>query len=205
MPKRTVLFVLISKYADWEPALLAAGLNWGYGLWESHYEVKTVAVPESPVSSIGGFTVIPDCTLDTVPKEFAAVILVGGTSWHGEEAKKVLPLVEMALAKNAVIGAICDASLFLAAHGFLNSVPHTFMDLSVMCGKANSVYSGEQHYKDQQSVLGGNIITAKPTGYVEFARDVMAALGVSEEETLNNFYALCKEGRCDILSKTHAI
>lgn len=202
MQKKTVLFVLIPKYADWEPALLAAGLNWGYGLWESMYEVKTVSVSQGQVSSIGGFTVIPDYTLETMPEEFAGVILVGGTDWHGEEARKVLPLVEKALARNAVLGAICDAALFLAAHGFLNNIPHTFIDVSVMHGKEDSAYLGEHLFRDQQSVCGGNIITAKPTGYVEFARDVMEVLQVAEAKKINKFYELCKNGDCSILFET---
>lgn len=199
MQKKTVLFVLISEYADWEPALLAAGLRWGYGLWESTYSVKTVAVSHGQVTSIGGFTLIPDYTLETMPDEFAGVILVGGTDWHGEEARKVLPLVEKALARNAVLGAICDAAVFLAAHGFLNDIPHTFIGVSAMRDKTDSAYSGELLFKDQQSVCSDNIITAKPTGYVEFARDVMAALQVADAEKLHKFYKLCKKGDCSIL------
>lgn len=201
MQDKTVLFVLISEYADWEPAFLAAGLRWGYGLWNNPYVVKTVSCNKTPVSSIGGFTVMPDYSFEDMPERFAALILVGGTSWHGSEAQAVLPLVQRALAQNAVIGAICDGSIFLATHGFLNAVPHTFIDLSVLSGNARGAYSGEAFFTDRQSVRGGRIITAKPTGYVEFARDILSELNVATEDKINDFYQICKTGDCSILLK----
>lgn len=199
MQKRTVLFILISDYADWEPALLAAGLKWGYGLWSNDYEVKTVSICEGSVTSIGGFTVMPDYTVDNVPEEFAAIILVGGTNWHGEEAEKVLPLVKKAVSKKAIVGAICDASLFLAKNGFLNDISHTFIDVSVLTNETKGIYFGEKYFENKQSVRGGNIITAKPTGYVEFARDVLLALNVASENKINTFYTICKTGDCSVL------
>lgn len=202
MQEKPVLFILISEFADWEPALLAAGLRWGYGLWSSPYPVKMVGLTGEPVRSIGGLTVIPDYSLDTAPEDFAALILVGGTSWHESEADKVLPLLHKAFNQNVLVGAICDASIFLAKHGFLNTVPHTFIDPSVMVGQAKGAYSGENFFQDKQSVRGGNIITAKPTGYVEFARDVLSALDVAKQDQLNDFYQLCKTGDCSILMNT---
>lgn len=204
MQKRTVLFVLISDYADWEPALLAASLKGGFGLWNSEYEVKTVSICEGSVTSIGGFTIVPDYTIDRIPKEFAAMILVGGTNWHGEEAEKVLPLLNDTVTKKTIVGAICDASLFLAKKGYLNDISHTFIDLSVLNNETKEIYSGEKYFEDGQSVRGGNIITAKPTGYVEFTRDVLLALNVAPEDKINTFYTICKTGDCSILFDTTA-
>ncbi|MFC0225508.1 DJ-1/PfpI family protein [Serratia aquatilis] len=204
MQKRTVLFVLISDYADWEPALLAASLKGGFGLWNSEYEVKTVSICEGPVTSIGGFTIAPDYTIDRVPKEFAALILVGGTNWHGEEAEKVIPLLNEAVTKKIIVGAICDASLFLAKKGYLNDISHTFIELSVLNNEKKGIYSGEKNFVNGQSVRDGNIITAKPTGYVEFTRDVLLALNVAPEDRINTFYTICKTGDCSILLETIA-
>lgn len=194
MQKDTVLVVLISEFADWEPALLSAGLRWGYGLWDKTYDVKFVSPVEGPVFSLGGLKVIPDYTIAATPEDFAALILIGGTSWFGEEARSVLPLLQTAVERRVAIGAICDASLFLAANGFLNTVAHTGAELAAMKAKGGPAYTGESRYKAQQCVRDGNIITARPTGYVEFAREVLAALGVASEEKLNEFYSLCKHG-----------
>ncbi|MEG6502664.1 MULTISPECIES: DJ-1/PfpI family protein [unclassified Desulfovibrio] len=199
MQDKTALFVLIPEYADWEPALLAAGLRWGFGLWSNPYAVKTVSLTKEPVPSIGGFSITPDYSFDDAPEKFAALILVGGTAWHKPDAKKVIPLVRRALAQKAVLGAICDASVFLAVHGFLNRLSHTFIDQSVLSGEAKGEYSGEAYFENKQSVCCGNIITAKPTGYVEFATDVLSALQVSDENKINSFYQICKTGDCSIL------
>ena len=136
MSRKTVLFVLIPEYADWEPALLAAGLRRGFGMWDNNFEVKTVAPTGDPAVSIGGFRVIPDYTIESAPDDFAALILVGGFGWFWEDAKKTLPLVRKALAQNAVLGAICDASIFLGVNGFLNGVNHTSNSLELLKAKA---------------------------------------------------------------------
>lgn len=195
MAKQTVLFALIPEYADWEPALLAAGLRRGFGMWEKTYEVKIVAPDREPATSIGGFRVVPDYDFESAPDDFAALILIGGTDWFGPQAKRVLPLVRKALAKNAVLGAICDASMFLGVNGFLNDVNHTSNDLELLKAKAGAAYSGERKYHpDRQSVRDRNIVTANGAGFAEFSRDVLFALDIAPAETIDAFYRICKTG-----------
>lgn len=75
--RKEVLFVLIQEYADWEFSLLAPGLRRGFGVWEPRYEVRTVAADEGPVRSIGGVRCLPDYTFQTIPDDYAALVLVG--------------------------------------------------------------------------------------------------------------------------------
>lgn len=195
MQKETVLFVLIPEYADWEPALLAAALRRGFGMWEKTYEVKTVAPAIGSAASIGGFRTVPDYTIESAPGDFAALILVGGLGWFEEGAKRVLPLVEKALAQNAVLGAICDASMFLGVNGFLNEVNHTSNGLELLKAKAGAAYAGEKKYRrDQQSMRDGNIVTANGAGFVEFTRDVLLALNIAPSGQIAEFYRICKTG-----------
>lgn len=84
--RKEVLFVLIEEYADWEFALLAPGLRRGFGIWEPQYDVRTVAADAGPVMSIGGVRCLPDYTFETIPDDYAALVLVGGMNWWGEEA-----------------------------------------------------------------------------------------------------------------------
>lgn len=191
MKRETVLVVLISEYADWELALLSAGLRWGFGMWEKTYDVKTVTTSEGHIHSIGGLTVMPDYTIANAPADFSALALIGGTNWFGNEGEKTFPLIQAAIQNNLLVGAICDASIFLAAHGFLNNVKHTSASLLEMKEKAGAAYAGEENFRDEQSVRDGNIITAKPTGYLEFARDFLNALNVSTEDKIVNFYSTC--------------
>ena len=55
--KKTILFVILEQYADWESAYLASAL---YMLGQGKYEAKTVSLTTDRVASIGGFHVVPD-------------------------------------------------------------------------------------------------------------------------------------------------
>ncbi|WP_434400475.1 DJ-1/PfpI family protein [Planococcus sp. 11815] len=68
-----VLFVLLDEYADWEAASLAAALNEEPEGEGRRFDVKTVSLTKEPVRSIGGFTVVPDYSIDDAPEEFARI------------------------------------------------------------------------------------------------------------------------------------
>ena len=178
--RKEVLFVLIEEYADWEFALLAPGLRRGFGIWEPQYDVRTVAADAEPVMSIGGVRCLPDYTFETIPDDYAALVLVGGMNWWGEEARRVVPLVEQALARQIVVGAICDASAFLGAHGFLNDVDHTSNGLAYLQSRAGSAYSGAARYRNVPSVRDGNLVTANGVGFVDFTCNMLAALNATQ-------------------------
>lgn len=56
--------------------------------------------------SIGGLVVTVDYMAATMPEDYAALILVGGMAWQSEEAQRVVPIVEAALARGVLVGAI---------------------------------------------------------------------------------------------------
>lgn len=178
--RKEVLFVLIEQYADWEFALLAPGLRRGFGIWEPQYDVRTVAADAGPVMSIGGVRCLPDYTFETIPDDYAALVLVGGMNWWGEEARRVVPLVEQAQARQIVVGAICDASAFLGAHGFLNDVDHTSNGLAYLQNRAGPAYSGAARYRSVLSVRDGNLVTANGVGFVDFTCNILAALNATQ-------------------------
>lgn len=195
MARDEALFMLILEYADWEPAILAAGLRRGFGLLEPRYIPRVVGLGPEPVLSLGGFRALPDYTLDTAPDDFAALILVGGSGWFGREAAGVLPLVRRAAEIMAVLGGICDGSVFLGVNGFLNEVRHTSNSLSILRTRGGPAYRGGDKYQaDSQSVRDGNIVTANGAGFIEFARDVFTALDVAPAPVIDEVYAICKTG-----------
>ena len=124
---KEILYVLTDKYADHEAAFLSQAINSDErGLIENpKYINKIVAKSMCPVSSIGGFRTLPDYTFETLPKDYAAVVLVGGMGWLTPEADVALKLVSEAVAKGKIVGAICNAATWLAKHGLLNEVKHT--------------------------------------------------------------------------------
>lgn len=116
---KEVLFVILDQYAEWEAAYLASALHM---LSEGRYTVKTVSLTKEPVTSIGGFHVLPDYDLENMPKGYAGLILIGG---------------------------ICDAAAFLGTVGVLNHVNHTANDLNDLKAWAKDAYTGESRYQMQ--------------------------------------------------------
>ena len=72
--KKCILFVILEPYADWEAAYLSSALQM---LGQGMYEVKTVSLTKEPVCSIGGFCVLPDYDINSIPADYEALILVG--------------------------------------------------------------------------------------------------------------------------------
>lgn len=189
-----VLVVLISEYADWEPSILSPGLRRGFGLWEPRHTVKIVTPDGAPATSIGGFRCQADYSIQTAPDDFAALVLIGGMNWWGEEAKRVLPLVEKTRERKIAIGAICDASMFLGVNGFLNDADHTSNGLAALKEKAGVAYTGEARYKNEPSVLGDAVVTANGAGFIDFACNMFTLLEVADSQTIDSVRAMCKTG-----------
>ena len=188
---KNILLVLLEPYADWECAYLASGI---LAFGRDGYAVKTVSPTKAPVRSMGGFTVLPDYDLASVPADFEGLILVGGMSWRTDAAKQVRPLVQSALGNGRILGGICDASAFLGTIGVLNDIRHTSNDLDDLKEWAGSAYTGEARYAREQAVRDGNVITANGTAALEFAREVLLALGIAPEEKILAWYNFHKRG-----------
>jgi len=189
--KKVVLFVILDKYADWEAAYLSSLI---LSLGQDEYSVKTVSLTKDIIQSIGGFTVLPDYDIQSAPTDFEGLILIGGMSWRNETALQVKPLVQNALNNRKVLGGICDASAFLGTIGVLNNVSHTSNDLNDLKQWAGDAYTGEEKYIMQQAVRDNNIITANGTASLEFAKEVMIALGAAPENRILEFYNFHKLG-----------
>ena len=68
---KEVIFVLLNEFADWEGAFIAACLNQGVMPGSPvPYKVKTLSITKEPVSSIGGFRVLPDYDLKDMPEDY---------------------------------------------------------------------------------------------------------------------------------------
>ncbi|RGY99440.1 DJ-1/PfpI family protein [Clostridium sp. AM58-1XD] len=189
--KKTVLFLILDQYADWEAAYLSALLA---ALGQDRFSAKTVSLTTDSVRSIGGFTVLPDYDIQSAPKDFEGLILVGGMSWRKEEARQVEPLVQAALDRKKVLAGICDASGFLGTMGVLNHIRHTANDLNDLKQWAKEAYTGEEHYVMQPAVRDGNIVTANGTAPLEFAREVLTALEAAPEINIMEWYNFHKYG-----------
>ena len=189
--KKTILFVILQQYADWEAAYLSSGINM---LGDGSYEIKTVSLTNESIASIGGFHTVPDYDIKSIPSEYEALILIGGMTWRDEKAKQIKLLVEECFKKGKVLGGICDASAFLGTVGILNNVNHTSNDLNDLKKWAGNSYTGEEKYIMQQAVSDKNVITANGTAALEFAKEVMLSLKVAPENNIIEWYNFHKLG-----------
>ena len=143
---KEVIFVLLNEFADWEGAFIAACLNQGVMPGSPvPYKVKTLSITKAPVSSIGGFRVLPDYDLKDMPEDYAGLILIGGMSWFSPEAELIAPLIEKAIKDKKVVGGICNASVFSLCSTnqcrliFFQNFFHSFLNISFFCKKTNLI------------------------------------------------------------------
>ena len=183
--------MILQQYADWEAAYITSAITM---LGQGQYDIKTVSLSKDYVQSIGGFRVLPDYDIASVPKDYEALILIGGMTWRDRNAQQVRTLVEECCQKGKVLGGICDASAFLGTVGVLNDVLHTSNDMNDLKQWAGSVYTGETKYIAKQSVRDKNIITANGTAPMEFAKEILLALNVASEEKVLEWYNFHKLG-----------
>jgi putative intracellular protease/amidase len=193
--KKTVLLFLLSNYADWEAGYVAAELNCDED--NNPYCIKTISISREPVFSMGGLRVLTDYSLEEVPEEYEALILIGGTGWRASVSEKIIPLVKATLQKNKPVAGICDGSVFLAKHGFLNTVKHTSNSLEDLKKYAAHEYTNAQGYVNEPAVADGNIITANGTSPLEFARLIFSKLHLDSEEIIKQWYDFHKLGEIE--------
>lgn len=193
--KKEIIFVLLNGFADWEAAHLAVCLNTGVKPGRPvNYMTKTLSLTKDPVISIGGFKVLPDYDIYTLPENYAGLVLVGGDNWFSPEAECIVPLVEKMMRENKLVAGICNASVFLGKHGFLNHVKHTSNTLEYLKSTAGEKYTGDAHYIEKPAVYDGNIITANGTAQLEFCREILYALNADEPEIIEESYSFYKNG-----------
>ena len=193
--KQKVIFVLLNDYSDWEGAFLSTALHVGVVPGSDvKYEVYTAAPTLNEVRSIGGLRTLPDYSFENMPRDYAALVLIGGNSWDSPEAELVSPLVQEALSKGKIIGAICNASSFLCSHGFLNEVKHTGNGLDQLKKWGDTVYTNAENYVEAQAVSDKNIVTANGVGYLEFTREMLLLLKANSPENIASWYDFYKNG-----------
>jgi putative intracellular protease/amidase len=70
--------LIFDGLVDWEPALALCEIN-----KSGKFDVVTVGFSERPATTMGGYKVNPDVTLDTInPDETAIFIMPGGNMWE---------------------------------------------------------------------------------------------------------------------------
>lgn len=185
------LFVL-NTMADWEPGFAIAHINRPMPGIESGFRVRTVGQDRTPVRSMGGLTIVPDLTLaELSPSESAMLILPGADLWSDASTDPVLSKAKEFVDAGVPVAAICGATFGLARAGLLDDRLHTSNDPGWL---ASSGYGGAAHYVQEPAVEDRGVITASVTASLEFAKLVLARLGIFSTKALEAWYGLYKTG-----------
>ncbi len=195
----TVYIYLLATLADWEIGSLTAELNSKrfFRPGAPQLIVKTVAVSKNPVKTMGGLTIIPDCTIDEIEmSEKTVLILPGADTWSDAENAQIIQKASVLLSKGGSVCAICGATVALANAGILNDRPHTsngkgFLDMF------SPDYKGQKFYVDQPAVSDRNLITGSATGSLMWAKLIIEKLGLFKPETLEAWYAYFSTGKAE--------
>ena len=195
-----ILYILLPDFAEHEMVYLAEAVaSDEYALKENpKYVNKFVAPTMNPVKSIGGFRLLADYSLDTMPEDYAALVLVGGFGWATHIADKVASIVKRAIEKGKIVGAICNAASFMAKHGFLNSIKHTGNGLDQLKIWGGENYTNPNGYVNAQAVWDANIVTANGSATLEFAKELLLLLENDTPERIEMYYQFNKQGFCEL-------
>ncbi len=193
-----ILYVLLPDYAAHEIVYLSEAIaSDEQSLKENpKYVNKIVAPTMDPVKSIGGFRTLPDYSFDTMPDDYAAMVLIGGFGWATSVADKVVPIVKRAIENGKIVGAICNAASFLAKHGFLNHIRHTGNGVEQLKLWGGENYAGVAMYLHEQAVSDKNIVTANGSATLEFAKELLLLLENDTPERIEMYYQFNKLGFC---------
>ncbi len=200
--KNEILYLLLDNYADHEAVFLSSAVACDERSIKTSpkYVNKIVAPTLDAVRSCSGFRMLPDYSFDTMPEDYAALVLIGGFGWLDEAvAGKVVPIVRRAIDKGLIVGAICNAASFLARHGFLNAVRHTGNGLEQLQLWGGDNYTNSAGYVDGQAVADRRIVTANGTGSLEFAKEMLLLLENDTPEQIENFYRFNKLGYVEMM------
>lgn len=192
----TIYVYALDTLADWEIGYVTAELNSGRFFKKDApcVSVKTVSISKEPIKTMGGLTVIPDCTVEDIRiSKTSVLILPGANTWDAPEHGVVIKKAEELLSAGAMVCAICGATVALANFGLLDQCPHTsngpgFLEM------AAPGYQGTSFYVDAPSVSAQNMITAGSTGGLLWAKQIIEYLGVFQPDTLKYWYQYFNTG-----------
>ena len=193
----TVYVYTLDTLADWELGYVTAELNSKRFFKKDapSVSVKMAGISKEPVKTMGGFTVVPDCSIDDIAvNERSVLLLPGANTWTDPKHGAVIEKAGELLSAGATVCAICGATAVLANAGLLDRRLHTSngMGYLEMCSPG---YKGQRFYVDEPAVADHNLITASSTGALLWAMQIIERLSVFRPDTLEAWYAYFSSGK----------
>ncbi len=170
--QKTIGFVFIEGFADWEYGLLAASAVEWFGA-----KAVSLTPDGEPVKSMSGFRLTPDRSTD--PQEnmdLDAVAVIGSDNWAAKNPPDVAPLLTSVGELGGVVGGICAGTLTLARADLFRNAGHTSNGHDWILGHEPG-YAGSANYKDvPHAVADGKIISAPGSAPGTFALEFLRAV-----------------------------
>jgi len=156
-PSKTIGFVFIDRFADWEYGLLAASAVEWFGA-----KALSLAPGGRQVMSASGFRLVPERGLDAADNtDLDAVAVIGSDQWATDKAPDVSGLLGSVAARGGVVGGICAGTLALAQSGLFAAARHTSNGRAWLLEKQPG-YPGAAHYQDVPHAVADNRIVSAP-------------------------------------------
>lgn len=187
---KTIYLYLLEGMAEWEIGYILQAISMESQLkkGEKEFEIKTVSYNNEPIHTLGGLTIIPDCTLEEMNEsQMAALLLPGANTWNSSKNIKILQKVIKYLEKGIIVGAICGATLALADIEILNKYKHTSNSLDYLKFFSKQ-YKGAPLYCQCNSCIDKNLITANSASGLLWAKNILLSLQVYSSKTLESWY-----------------
>ncbi len=119
---------------------------------------------------------------DVHPEEYRVIIVPGGDTKAVLENETLLEIIRSAHRSGATCGAICAGPRLLARAGILKGRHFTHG-----YGKDSQLPDWKDGtYEDKSVVVDGNIVTAQPQAYIDFAIELLYAAGLRDTWTVDS-------------------
>ncbi|EFG2885496.1 glutamine amidotransferase [Escherichia coli] len=182
---KTVGFLFIEPFADWEFGLLSASLGEWFG-----GKAISISPDGKPVRSIGGFLLTPDRSADPdANRDLDGLAVIGSDSWAASPPD-VAPLLKSIAARGGVVGGICAGTLALARAGLFENAAHTSNE-EAWLNQVLPDYPGRANYRQlDHATADGRIVSAPGSAPGTFAATFLEALYPEKAEAIGGMRAM---------------
>ncbi|MBZ9747459.1 DJ-1/PfpI family protein [Mesorhizobium sp. CO1-1-7] len=163
--QKTIGFLFIEGFADWEYGLLAASAVEWFGA-----RAVSLTPDGKPVTGISGFKLMPDRSASINENtDLDAVAVIGSDHWADKAPPDAAELLMAVASRGGIVGGICAGTLALARAGMFENARHTSNGRDWI-SRHESGYAGDGNYQDvPHAVADGKIVSAPGSAPGTFA------------------------------------